>query len=311
VKNGFHLARPNFGHGLVKKTGKLLVPRILGSALYQINVFVDTILASFEGIVGAGGQSALYYSNRLFQLPLAIVGISIAQAVLPTFSTQIVREDLKGFKETFSMAVRSVLFVILPASAGLVLLCEPIVRIIFERGEFNAYSTQITSSALFFYAFGLLSCCLIKLLANAFYAMHDTRTPVKTALFSVALNIVLCLILMRPLQIGGLTLASSLSATVNVILLYRILRKRVGPVEEQRILTSFYRTLAAASVMGVFCYFYGVWFLGADASASSLRQATVLLGGILAAVIIYFVSAVLLRSEEARKILQFRSHGHS
>lgn len=311
AKKGFHLARPNFGHGLVKKTGKLLIPRVLGSALYQINVFVDTILASFEGIVGAGGQSALYYSNRLFQLPLAIVGISIAQAVLPTFSTQIVREDLKGFKETFSMAVRSVLFVVLPASAGLVMLCEPIVRIIFQRGEFNAYSTQITSSALFFYAFGLLSCCLIKLLANAFYAMHDTRTPVKTALFSVALNIALCLVLMRPLQIGGLTLASSISATVNAVLLYRILRKRVGPIEEVRVLKSFYKTLAAACVMGVFCYFYGAWFLGEDVSLSAWSQAAVLLGGILAAVIIYFVSALLLRSEEARKVLHFRSHGHS
>jgi len=149
-KRGFRIQAPVFGSSAIKKIGRLLLPRALGSALYQINVFVDSILASFESIVGAGGQSALYYSNRLFQLPLAIFGVALAQAILPTFATQIVQGDMKKFKETLSLALRSLMLVVLPASVGLVVLARPIVRIIFEHGHFNAYSTAITANALFF-----------------------------------------------------------------------------------------------------------------------------------------------------------------
>src|SRR3990167_948626 len=174
LKSGFRFTRLAFGLEAVRRIGKLLVPRAFGSALYQVNVLVDSVLASFESIVGAGGQSALYYSNRFFQLPLAIFGLSLAQAILPTFSSQMIRQDIQGFKETFSLAVRSLALVVLPASVGLVVLAKPIIRIVFQHGRFDAYSTQVTSSALFFYAFGLLSCCLIKILVNAFYSMQDT-----------------------------------------------------------------------------------------------------------------------------------------
>src|SRR3989338_7712412 len=238
LKRGFRLTPPRWNHDSVKRIGRLLLPRVFGSALYQINVFVDSVLASFETIIGPGGQSALYYSNRLFQLPLAIFGYAIAQAALPTFSTQMVHRDFEAFKSTFSGAVRTLTLVVLPASVGLAILCEPIIRIIFQHGRFDAYSTSITSSALFYYAFGLLACCVIKLLVNVFYAMQDTRTPVKIMLVSVVLNLALGLALMRPLKIGGLSLASTVSATVNGALLYGIVRHKFGPIDERRILPS-------------------------------------------------------------------------
>ncbi len=303
LKSGFRFMAPDWGHGLLKKIGKLLIPRAFGSALYQINVFVDSILASFEGIVGVGGQSALYYSNRLFQLPLAIFGLSLAQAILPTFSTQIVRGDIKAFKETLSMAVRSLMLVVLPASVGLIMLANPIVRIIFERGAFDAYSTTITSSALFFYAFGLLSCCIIKILVNAFYSMQDTKTPVKTALFSVCLNIVLSLILMGPLKIGGLTLASSISATVNVALLYYFLRKKIGGFEEPRIIRSFFKIAAASVLMGATVFFYDRFVLQANLQAPRLWQAAYLGLGIILSILFYFGAAFLLKIEEMKKLV--------
>lgn len=304
AKRGFRFTAPVWDHGYVKKIGKLLIPRAVGSALYQINVFVDSILASFESIVGVGGQSALYYSNRLFQLPLAIFGYSIAQAVLPTFSTQMVRQDLAGFRSTFSSAVRSLAFVVIPASVGLGVLCEPIVRTLFEHGRFDAYSTHITQSALYFYSFGLFSCCVIKLLVNSFYAMQDTRTPVKTMFLSVLLNLILSLLLMRPLGIGGLSLASSISATVNVVVLYLILRKRTGAMDEAGIFKSVVKILVSSVLMGAFAYGFDQWVLEAHRGDSRFHQTCYLFLGIGLSIFVYLLSAWLLRSEELKRFFK-------
>ncbi len=297
VRRGFRLTKPTIGHDAAKKIGRLLLPRAFGSALYQINVFVDSILASFANIVGPGGQSALYYSNRLFQLPLAIFGISVAQALLPTFSTQFVRSDLKGFKHTFSLAVESVTLLVVPASVGLLVLSEPIVRIVFERGEFNSYSTQITSSALFFYSLGLLSCCLIKMLVNAFYAMQDTRTPLKITFFGVLLNIILSLMFMGPLKIGGLALASTLSATFNVVWLYLLFRRRLGALDEPRILAAFGKIVLAAIVMAVFAGGFNLRFVSGPVTLAL---------GIVLSIAVYFGMAYVLKVEGLRKLLSWR-----
>jgi putative peptidoglycan lipid II flippase len=298
--------KPAFGDPGARKIAKLLIPRAFGSALYQINVFVDSILASFESVIGPGGQSALYYSNRLFQLPLAIFGVSLAQAILPTFSAQAVKKDLEGMKETMLVVSRSLAFVALPAAAGLIALSGPIVRIIFQRGKFDAYSTGITSSALFFYGFGLLSCCLIKILVNAFYALQDTRTPVKIMCVSVSLNVALSVALMYPLKIGGLALASSISATVNLCLLYRALRARIGPLGARAAAGDMARILAAAVVMGLFASGYGRWVLVPRAGAGSGLQAALLGAGILASIAVYFAAAYAVRVPEARKIAAWK-----
>jgi putative peptidoglycan lipid II flippase len=306
VDRGFRLTRPGLGHGYARKIVKLLIPRAMGSGLYQVNVLVDSVLASFEKIVGAGGQSALYYSNRLFQLPLAIFGISLAQAVLPTFSSQMVAQDLEGFKKTFSLTVRTVIFTVLPASVGLIVLCEPIVRIIFQHGQFDEYSTRITSAALFFYGFGLLSCCLIKILVNSFYAMQDTRTPVKVMVFSVLANVLMSLFFMRVFKIAGLALASSLSATMNMGALYYLLRKKLGPIDEERIFVSFIRMLCAAVLMGLFTAFFARVALIDTPGLSRIGQGAALLSGIFVSILIYFGLCLLFKVEEAKRILSWR-----
>jgi putative peptidoglycan lipid II flippase len=302
---GFRFA-PAGGDGeYTRKIGRLLVPRALGSALYQINVFVDSVLASFERVVGSGGQSALYYSNRLFQLPLAIFGIALAQAALPTFSAQMVSGDREGFRGAFSVTMRSVLFVALPASTGLVVLARPIVRVLFEHGRFDAYSTSITSSALFFYAFGLVSCCFIKILVNAFYAMQDTRTPVRTMLVSVAFNVVMSLLLMHPLGVGGLALASTLSATLNGVLLYRALSRRVGALDGRRILSAGARMLGACAAMALAALAIEQVLLDRLLDGTRLSQSLLLAGLIAAAALVYYGACRLLRVEEARKIFSW------
>lgn len=304
LKRGFRFYSSNWKHAGLAKIFKLMVPRALGSALYQINVFVDSILASFEGIIGVGGQSALYYANRLFQLPLAIFGVALAQALLPTFSGQLIQEDKAAFRRTFSVSVRTLAAVIIPASVGLILLSEPIIRIIFEHGRFDAYSTQITSQALFFYAFGLLSCSLIKIYANAFYAMQDTRTPVRTMLVAVGLNVVLSALLMFPLKIGGLTLASSISATVNLALLHRALRQRMGSLDEAKLRRAFLKIIFCSAVMGAFVFFFNRQILDAAYEAPRAKQAVLLASGILGSIIIYAASAFVFKMEELAKVFK-------
>ncbi len=155
--------RSGVRHPAVKKIGTLLVPRIYGSCVYQINIFINTMLASLSHIVGAGGVAALYYANRIFQFPLAIFGIAVAQAALPTMSREALESGLLKLKETLSFSLRAVNFIMVPASLGLIMLSRPITSALFERGEFGGYSTFITAQALMFYSIGLFSYAGIKI----------------------------------------------------------------------------------------------------------------------------------------------------
>ena len=242
--------KEGFRHPAVKRIGLLLIPRAFGSAIYQVNIFVDTMAASLAWIVGAGGVAALYYANRLIQFPLAIFGLALAQAALPKLSQEFSMNDIPRMKDTLSFSLRTTFFIMIPAGFGLAILGMPIIRMLFQRGEFNEYSAYITQSALFFYSFGLFSYSGVKLLVTCFYSMHDTVTPVKTAFIAVLINIVLILIFMWPLKIGGIALATSISATFNFIALYVLLRKRLGTLHTKEVLDSFMRILLASIVMG-------------------------------------------------------------
>lgn len=241
-------------HPKAKKIGILLLPRALGACVYQVNVFISTILASLSNIVGDGAVAALYYANRVWQLPLAIFGIALAQAALPAMSRQAALNDMEKLKGTLLFSLRVVFFILIPSSVGLMVLSAPITKMIFERGAFGNYSTDITSSALFFYALGLVACGGIKILAGTFYSLKDTMTPVKVAAVSLVLNITLNLLLMNPLKAGGLALATSLSAVFNCILLYIFLRRKIGKLGLSGILDSLFKITLAGLFMGLFCY---------------------------------------------------------
>lgn len=241
-------------HPAIRRIWKLLVPRFFGSAVYQLGVIVDNIFSSFGWIVGAGAPAALWYSYRLFHLPLAIFGIALATVALPKMSREVATKDMPSLKNTISFSMRSVFLVLIPAGIGLATLGRPIIRILFERGEFTAYSTFITNNALFFYSFGLFACGGIKILVNAFFSLGDTRTPVKTATVSFFINLVLNAILMWPLKIGGLALATSIAATSNFVMLYILLTRRIGDIGMKRILNSLWRIVMAGIIMGIFSY---------------------------------------------------------
>ncbi|MDD5427967.1 MAG: murein biosynthesis integral membrane protein MurJ [Candidatus Omnitrophica bacterium] len=240
-----------FSHPQAKKIGLLLIPRSLGACVYQVNVFISTILASLSAIAGEGAVAALYYANRVWQLPLAIFGIALAQALLPMMSRHVALNEHDKLKDTLLFSLNVLFFILVPSSVGLIVFREPIIRVLFERGAFTAYSTEITSIALLFYAVGLVACGGIKVLVNTFYSMHDTMTPVKTALGSLLLNVVLSVILMFPMKLGGLALAASASAVFNFFALYILLSRRLGDFGTRAVIDSFIRVTLASIVMAI------------------------------------------------------------
>src|SRR3989338_4130843 len=280
-------------HPAVKRIGLLMIPRAFGSAIYQVNIFVDTILASLAWIVGEGGVAALYYANRLIQFPLAIFGLAIAQAALPRMSQEFSSNDLTKLKGTLSFAFMTTFFIMLPASVGLCVLGVPIIKLLFQRGEFTAYSAYITQSALFFYTFGLCAYGGGKLLVTCFYFLQDTITPVKTALFAVIINVVLNLILMRPLKLGGLALATSISAASNFVILYVILKKRIGRLGTRELVDSFLRILLASIIMGA-----ALKLLSAHAFSVKGLSMSIVVGAI-----VFIVSAYILKVRGMRPAL--------
>ena len=245
-------------HEGAKRIGKLLIPRALGGGVYQLNIFISTILASLFFIVGEGAVAGLYYASRILQFPLAIFGIALAQAALPSMSAYATEKNYALLKDTILFSLRSVFFVLIPSTLGLIILAKPIVHILFERGEFSAYSTQITSYALIFYAIGLSAYGGIKILVNAYYSMQDTITPVKIASFSLVLNIILNLVLMYPLKIGGLALATSISGIVNFILLYLFLIKKMGNLGLKKIILPLLKMVFASLVMAYACLMFAL-----------------------------------------------------
>jgi len=284
-----------FSHPAAKRIGILMVPRVLGTCVYQVNVFISTILASLSGIVGTGAVAALYYANRVWQLPLAVFGIALAQAALPAMSRHVASDDMGKLKDTLLFSLKSLSFILVPASIGLAVLGTPITKVLFERGAFTAYSTRITSSAIFFYSIGLLACGGTRILVNAFYSMHDTMTPVKTAAGALVLNLGLSLIFMWPLKAGGLALATSLAATFNFIVLYILLRKKIGDFGTSSIIGSFLRVMLAAIFMGIALKIFMIYF----SDFNALRLAAAIISGIAA----FIAAGIVFKVKELRDLL--------
>ena len=236
---------------------RLLGPRMVGSAVYQANVLIDTMLASLGQIVGEGAVAAIFFANRLVQLPLALFGTASAQASLPSLAEQAAHRDFKAFHSTLLSVIRMVSFVIVPSSVGLMVLAYPTVGGLFERGAFDHRSTIMTAQALIYYSLGLLAYSVNKVLTGAFYALRDTRTPVKLAVEAVVVNVLLCLGLMWPLKIGGLALAAALSNTMNTYRLARRMEDRLRAPLLQPLYDPLARMALASLLMGVGCW--AVW----------------------------------------------------
>ncbi|MCK5394579.1 MAG: murein biosynthesis integral membrane protein MurJ [Gammaproteobacteria bacterium] len=217
------------GHEGVKKIIRLMIPAIFGSSVAQINLLLDTIIASF---LVTGSVTWLYYSDRLLEFPLGVLGIAIATVILPTLSQQHARESTEEFNKTLNWALRLVALITIPACVGLFILASPILSTLFEYGKFSSTDTYFASLSLMAYMLGLPALIAIKILAPGFYARQDTRTPVRIGIIAMVCNMFMNIAIVVPLVMYdyeaphvGLALATSFSAYINAILLYKGLRK--------------------------------------------------------------------------------------
>jgi putative peptidoglycan lipid II flippase len=244
------------GHAGVRRIGWLMVPSLLGLSVTQINITVSTVLSSFF----AGGPTYLFYGMRLIQFPLGIFGVALATAILPTLSSQAARQALDELRTTLGFGLRMILFIILPAMLGLILLREPIVHLFFEHGSFTHDDTVATATAVLCYAVGLWAFAGVRIIVSAFYSLQDTKTPAITAAVAVGANIVLSLIFMRPLGVAGLALATAVAAMLNGAILVAVLNRRLGGVEWLSISRSCVRAVAACVPLALACW----WVAGAQ-----------------------------------------------
>jgi putative peptidoglycan lipid II flippase len=277
-----------------------MAPSVLGLAVTQLNVVVNTLLASY---LPEGSVSYLYYADRLLEFPMGIFAIAIATAVLPTLSEYSAQKDLQGLEETLSFSLRLVFFVTLPAMVGLIVLRLPILNLLFQRGAFTLHSAVMTAQALLYYALGLAAFAGVRIVVPAFYSLQDTKTPVKVAFFALLANAGLGLVLMIPLQHGGLALATSLAAGLNFSLLLFFLRKRLGRIGASRIIRSFFKSLGASILMGIVAYaicFSGPW----ETTGVTGRKIGLLLEAILAGVLVYGGACYFFGSEELHSALE-------
>lgn len=295
-KQGMMLT-PRFtpSHPGVAKIGSLALPIFVSSSVTQLNIFVSTILASF---LATGSITYLFYGMRFIHFPLGIFGVAIATAVLPTLSAQAAKQEMKDFRETLSLGIRLVFFIMFPAMAGLIMLRVPIINLLLEHGEFNRVSTLGVADALLYYALGLWAFAGIRVVSQAFYSLQDTKTPVRIAMLALAANIVLsALLIQTPLQHGGLALANSLAAALNLTLLTKRFRKKIGRMDGRRIFSSLTKIVPASMVMGIIGWWVArnpLW----DGPGNTLIK-MLWLGAAMAASVLFYVSAMgAMKSEE-------------
>ncbi|MDQ7016189.1 MAG: murein biosynthesis integral membrane protein MurJ [Gammaproteobacteria bacterium] len=226
------LPRPRWGwhDSGVQRILKLMLPAIFGSSVAQINLLLDTVIASF---LVAGSISWLYYADRLVEFPLGIFGIAIATVILPNLSAKHAQNSNQGFSEMLDWALRLVIVIAVPATLGLLLLAGPILASLFQYGAFELHDTEMARYSLIAYSLGLPGFILIKVLAPGFYARQDTKTPVKIGIIALITNMIFNLVLVIPMVYWdfiaphmGLALATGLSAWLQAWMLYRRLRQQ-------------------------------------------------------------------------------------
>lgn len=273
----------------------LIGPGTLAGAAVQINVLVNTILATGEG---TGAVSWLNYAFRLMYLPIGLFGVSIATATLPAVSRSAALDELDGIRRTVSSALRMMLVLGAPAMVGLIVLAGPIVELVFERGSFSPDDTRETAAALAFYAPGLLGYSAVRITVPCFYALGSSLTPTLISVASVALNIALNVMLVERMGYRGLALGTSIAALVNAGLLWYFLRRRLGGLDTRRLLVAFAKISVAAGVMGaavpgIHAALLEAW-PGAALAARLVRVAASIGGGL----VVLAVCARLLRMRE-------------
>jgi putative peptidoglycan lipid II flippase len=294
----------------VRRVARLMMPGFLGIGIAQINLLVDTIFANAK-IMPEGSLVSLYVADRVTELVLGGYAIAVATAILPMMSHQASAGNYDDMKKTFLFALRIVSFITIPAAVGLVILREPIVQVLFQHGKFVAESTRLTARALLYYSMGLPAFAAVKLIVPAFYSTQDTRTPVRVAVITLVVNIVLNLVFLfyffGKLKNGSPALASALAAYFNVFILFVIFRLRFGRLGTRDVVASLVKIAICASAMGIVCW-TALQYSQFDNIAHFLPRLLVFVGLIVSATLTYLGIAWALRCSEISEVYGIAFH---
>lgn len=285
----------DFKDPALREVLRLMGPGTLGLAAVQINVFVNTYLATGQP---QGAVSWLSYAFRLMYLPIGLFGISVATAALPDIAHHAAAGDVPAIRKTMSRACRMMLMLNVPATVGLMVLATPIVALLLERGQFTPYDTAATAAALVCYAPGLLAYSAVKIASPTFYSLGDSRTPVLVSLASIAVNLAINLALVRALGFRGLALGTALAALFNAGSLLWLLRSRLSGIEGARITVAFAKILAASLIMGAVAHVTVMWLTATLPGSSAAVKGTRVFAAIGTGVLALIAAARALRIEE-------------
>jgi putative peptidoglycan lipid II flippase len=288
----------DLGHPALVRVARLLLPAVFGLASVQVTVFVNTLLASF---LPTGSISFLYYADRVMEFPLGVFGIALASASLPAMSRAAAAGDTRRVGAALNFALGLSFYVTVPATVGLVLLRMPIVRVLFERGQFTAADTAATAQALAWYAAGLVGFSGARIAAQAFYAVHAPGTAVKLGMLSVVVNVVAALALMGPLAHGGLALASSVGAYANFLALAWAAHARFGSFQARALCGCIGRALVVSAALAGWCAAcLGLW----PAPAGRLLDAAWLALTVFGGAAVFWLTSGLLRAPERLALMR-------
>jgi putative peptidoglycan lipid II flippase len=286
------------------KVAMLFGPGALAAASVQVNVFINSIFAS----MGSGWLSWINLSFRLVHLPIGLIGVAVSVATLPALSRAATAGDKQDFRETFSYSTRLVILFTVPATVGLIVLAEPIVRLIYERGQFTAFDTEQVAAALIFFSIGLLSYALVKIVTDGFYAIQDLRAPLIVSLLGMFFNAGLnyYFIAVVGMDHRGLALATSCTITLSFVLLWFLLRRRSGMkgLGGRAIAIMLGKMSVASAVMGVAASWtsqYVEKVLGNVSNVARLLQVGL---SILVAFVVLYILCRLLRVRELSRALE-------
>ncbi|PUB86499.1 MAG: murein biosynthesis integral membrane protein MurJ [gamma proteobacterium symbiont of Ctena orbiculata] len=274
----------------VVRVMRLMVPALFGVSVSQINLLLDTLIASF---LVSGSISWLYYSDRLMEFPVGVLGVALGTVILPTLSRRHAENSPQAFSHTLDWALRLNILFGLPAAVGLFLLAGPMLATLFFSDAFDHHDVEMATKSLMAYAPGLMAIMLIKVLAPGFYGRQDTKTPVRIGVIAMSVNMVLNILLVFPLAHAGLALATTISSGLNAYLLFRALIKGgiYSPTAGWAAL--LLRTLLASLAMGIF-----IWWGAGDISewlaGSGASRVWWLAGLIASAIMVYFLTLFIL-----------------
>jgi len=251
-----------------------------------------------------GSISALYYSNRLVQFPLGAFGIAISIAIFPTLAKQTAKNNIAEFKKSLLFGLKMLLFITIPSAVGLIVLKDSLIRLIYEHGIFSRVATNMTASALLYYSIGLFAYACVRLITMSFYALKDTKTPVKIGIYIVFINIALDLILVRYLAHAGLALATSVAAILNLIILLKVLGDKIDGFELKSQVSFLIKIIISSIFLGVICILVSNYFgkvLDLNYKYNQIIQvaASIFSGGM-----VYLISSYILGVKEVRNLRQ-------